>query len=185
MKGKRPNRESLVINDAIVCSKSSVDAKKHLTAVAANHARQRVKWLRAEILAHLPARMPPKRKCACCPEHPTKDPGKRNAMFLSMNLQRKYARDNSWPTRTGDRLADIEAALQFIKDLMEEKEEELYDKVSNIVAEEAVHEDDLDLAKEEFNKGIDRTDVEVSTVSADLIALEERVEAIEHKLKWS
>lgn len=106
-------------------------------------------------------------------------------MFLSMNLQRKYARDNSWPTRTGDRLADIEAALQFIKDLMEEKEEELYDKVSNIVAEEAVHEDDLDLAKEEFNKGIDRTDVEVSTVSADLIALEERVEAIEHKLKWS
>ena len=106
-------------------------------------------------------------------------------MLLSMNLQRKYARDNSWPTRTGDRLADIEAALQFIKDLMEEKEEELYEKVSNIVAEEAVNEDDLDLAKEEFNKGIARTDVEVSTVSADLIALEERVEAIEHKLKWS
>lgn len=161
---------------------------KHLTAVAALHAGQEVKWRHSKIsLTCLPP-MPPKRKCQCCPiaeDEPSVN--KFNGMLLSLNLQRKYQRDNSWPTRTGDRLADIEAGMQYLKDLIEEKQQDFYLEVSNIVAEEAANTDQLDEVREDLEKNIgskvDKLELDLVDATDEIEDLKQKLEGIENRLK--
>lgn len=137
--------------------------------------------------AHLPARMPPKRKCDCCPAAETSSATKFNGMLLTLNLQRKFRRDNSWPARTGDRLADIEAGMQYLKDLMEEKQQDFYLEVSNVVAEEAVSIDQVDEVREDLRKEIgtevDRLELDLVDATDEIEELKEKLEQIENKLK--
>ena len=128
--------------------------------------------------------MPPKRKCNCCPEaEDVPNAHKFNAMLLTLNLQRKYQRDNSWPARTGDRLADIEAGMQYLKDLIEEKQQDFYLEVSNVVASEAANTDDVDQVREDLSKIIDESADKIESLEEVAEDMKDRLEAIESKLK--
>lgn len=131
--------------------------------------------------------MPPKRKCDCCPAAEVASTTKFNVMRLTVNMQRKYQRDNSWPVKTGDRLTDMEAGMQYLKDLIEDNQQDFYLEVSKIVAKEAASTDQLDDLREDLEKEIggkvDKLESELSDAVEKIEELQERVEALETKLK--
>jgi len=130
--------------------------------------------------------MPPKRKCDCCPAAEVASTTKFNVMRLTVNMQRKYQRDNSWPSKTGDRLTDMEAGMQYLKDLIEENQQDFYFEVSKIVSDEAASTDQLDEVREDLKEQIDGAR-NLESALEDAITriedLEEKVESLENKLK--